>query len=131
MSHFQRSSSSEFIPVILDKGPDLEEFRQVAAVTNSTVSFGQIPREDWFQPDWIDEEKAKAGRDALTRQGIIYGGGSLLRRISRTPPQSLIFLQIVYRMRSPFLSTAPKPLTILSGTETCADSNRGRFTSKS
>ena len=78
MSLFQRSSSSKFIPVIPDIGPDsfIEGFRQVTAVTNSTVSFGQIPHEDWFQPDWIDEEKAKAGRDALTRQGIIYGGES-------------------------------------------------------
>ena len=79
MSRFQKSSSSEFIPIILDKGPDsfMEVFRRVTAVTNSTVSFGQIPREDWLQPDWIDEEKAKAGRDALTKQGIIYGGGPL------------------------------------------------------
>jgi len=109
----------------------MEEFRQVTAMTNSTVSFGQIPREDWFQPDWIDEEKAKAGRDALTRQGIIYGGGSLPRGISRTPPQSLIFPQIVYRTRSPIVIGSPKRLTILSGTETCVGSNRGRFTSKS
>ena len=134
MSPLQRSSSSEFIPIILDKGPDsfnTEEFRQVTAVTNSTVSFGQIPREDWFQPDWIDEEKAKAGRDALTRQGIIYGGGSLLRGISCSSPQSLIFLQIVYRTRFQVSIGSPKPLTILSGTETCVGSNRGRFTSKS
>ena len=63
----------------------MEKFRRVTAVTNSTVSFGQIPHEDWSQPDWIDEERAKAGRDDLVRQGIIYGGGSLLRGISRTP----------------------------------------------
>jgi len=51
--------------------------RQVAAATSSNVSFGVIPHEDWFQPDWIDEEKAKAGRDALVEQGIVYGGESL------------------------------------------------------
>ena len=80
MSRFQRSSNGELIHVILDKSPDLFiEFRRVSAVTNSTVSFGQIPREDWVQPDWIDEERAKAGRDALTSKGIIYGGGSLPR----------------------------------------------------
>lgn len=50
------------------------ECRKVVAVTSSNVSFGVIPREDWFQPDWIDEEKAKAGRDALVEQGIVYGG---------------------------------------------------------
>jgi len=87
----------------------MEEFRQVTAVTNSTVSFGQIPREDWLQPDWIDEEKAKAGRDSLVKQGIIYGGGSLLGGTSLTASQSLIFLQIVYRTRSPTPIGGPKP----------------------
>ena len=51
----------------------------MAAVTSSNVSFGLIPREDWTQPDWIDEEKAKAGRDALVKQNIVYGGESLRR----------------------------------------------------
>lgn len=46
----------------------------MTAVTKSNVSFGLIPHEDWYQPDWIDEEKAKAGRDALVEQSIIYGG---------------------------------------------------------
>lgn len=50
----------------------------MAVVTNSTVSFGQIPRDDWVQPDWIDEEKARAGRDSLIKQNIVYGGESLL-----------------------------------------------------
>ena len=45
-------------------------------MTTSNVSFGLIPAEDWYQPDWIDEEKAKAGRDSLVEQGIIYGGES-------------------------------------------------------
>lgn len=49
----------------------------MAAVTSSNVSFGLIPPEDWNQPDWIDEEKAKAGREALVEQSIIYGGKSL------------------------------------------------------
>ena len=73
--------------------------RRIIAVTNASVSFGQIPREDWFQPDWIDEERAKAGRDSLVRQKIIYGGGFfLLRATSDTPSQFLIFLQKAYRM---------------------------------
>jgi hypothetical protein len=44
--------------------------RQVAAVTKANVSFGLIPSEDWYQPGWIDEEKAKAGRRSLNR--ILY-----------------------------------------------------------
>jgi len=30
-----------------------------------------IPHDDWFQPDWIDEEKAAAGRKKL--ENVIYG----------------------------------------------------------
>ena len=64
--------------------------RQVAAVTKANVSFGLIPSEDWYQPDWIDEERAKAGRDALVKQEIIYGGESPRRRnVACTPPQPL------------------------------------------
>jgi len=58
----------------------------VAAVTKSNVSFGLIPHEDWFQPDWIDEEKAKAGRKALAKQDIVYAGESLRRDIPCVPP---------------------------------------------
>ena len=46
-------------------------------MTGANVSFGVIPPEDWLQPDWIDEERAKAGRDELVRQNIVYGGESL------------------------------------------------------
>ena len=38
------------------------------------VSFGLIPRDHWFQPDWIDEEKAAAGRAQMAADGVVYGG---------------------------------------------------------
>lgn len=41
---------------------------------STTATFGQIPPEHWFQPDWIDEEKAKAGREKMQSDNIIYGG---------------------------------------------------------
>ena len=37
------------------------------------VSFGLIPRDHWFQPDWIDEEKAAAGRAQMAADGVVYG----------------------------------------------------------
>lgn len=43
-------------------------------MTDVPVTFGLIAHDDWFQPDWIDEERAKAGRDDLVRQKVIYGG---------------------------------------------------------
>jgi len=50
---------------------------------------------------------------------------------SPAPLQSLIFLQIVYRMRYPIPIERLEPLTTSSDIETCAGSSRGRFTSKS
>jgi len=40
-------------------------------VIDGKVEFGLIPHDDWFQPDWIDEEKAAAGRKKL--EHVIYG----------------------------------------------------------
>ena len=38
------------------------------------VKFGVIPHDHWYQPDWIDEDKAKKGRQELVRNKVIYGG---------------------------------------------------------
>ncbi|KAJ7867702.1 glycolipid 2-alpha-mannosyltransferase-domain-containing protein [Mycena olivaceomarginata] len=38
------------------------------------VSFGLVPKEHWFQPEWIDEGKARAGRNKMVAQDIIYAG---------------------------------------------------------
>ena len=38
------------------------------------VSFGLIPQEHWYQPDWIDEEKAAAGRAKMVADNVVYGG---------------------------------------------------------
>lgn len=40
------------------------------------VSFEHIPRDQWYQPDWVDEDKAKAGREKMVADNIIYGGMS-------------------------------------------------------
>lgn len=46
-------------------------------ITSSKMEFGLIPREHWFQPDWIDEERAKASRDQMVTENVIYGGARL------------------------------------------------------
>lgn len=48
--------------------------RRVSNVASGPVSFGVIPRDHWFQPDWVDEAKAKAGRNKMVAENIIYGG---------------------------------------------------------
>ncbi len=52
-------------------------------ITPAQVEFGVIPHDHWFQPDWIDEEKAKKGRDKLVADGIIYGGSVSYRNMCR------------------------------------------------
>lgn len=43
-------------------------------LTDAPIHFGLIPYEDWYQPDWIDEDRARAGRQQMKSKGIIYGG---------------------------------------------------------
>ena len=53
-------------------------FRRVSVLTNSKMEFGLIPHDHWFQPTWIDEEKAKAGRKQMEDEHVIYGGALTL-----------------------------------------------------
>lgn len=52
-------------------------------MTPAKIEFGVIPREHWYQPDWIDEDKAKAGREAMEKKNIIYGGSVSYRNMCR------------------------------------------------
>jgi len=38
------------------------------------MEFGLIPRDHWFQPAWINEEKAKKTRDTMKAENVMYGG---------------------------------------------------------
>lgn len=48
--------------------------RRVSEVTESKVQFGLIPHDHWYQPASIDEAKAKASREKMAKDGVIYGG---------------------------------------------------------
>ncbi|KAG6850987.1 hypothetical protein H0H93_004474 [Arthromyces matolae] len=48
--------------------------RRVSVLTDAPISFGLIPKDHWFQPEWIDEDRARAGRAKMMWQGIIYAG---------------------------------------------------------
>ncbi|KAF8636698.1 hypothetical protein AX17_003503 [Amanita inopinata Kibby_2008] len=70
--------------VFLNEEPFSSEFKQrVSLLTDAPVSFGQIPREHWFQPAWIDEERARAGRLKLMAQRIIYAESIPYRNMCR------------------------------------------------
>ena len=56
----------------------LTKYRRVGNLISGEVKFGVIPHDHWYQPDWIDEDKAKKGRQELVRNKVIYGGAFLL-----------------------------------------------------
>ena len=58
------------------------EFRRISNVIDGEAEFGLIPHDDWFQPDWIDEEKAAAGRKKL--EDVIYGSEYPIMNVNPT-----------------------------------------------
>ncbi|KAL0568552.1 hypothetical protein V5O48_013431 [Marasmius crinis-equi] len=61
--------------VILNEEPFTDVFKErVSNVITSSVEYGLIPKEHWYQPDWIDEKKATASRKKMEQDGVIYGG---------------------------------------------------------
>lgn len=50
---------------------------RVRILTDAPISFGVIPKEHWYQPDWIDENMARAARRKMELQRIIYAGKPL------------------------------------------------------
>ncbi|KAI0324225.1 glycosyltransferase family 15 protein [Cubamyces sp. BRFM 1775] len=70
--------------VFLNEEPFSDEFKtRVSNVINGEVIFGQVPQDHWYPPDWVDEEKAKAGRDKLVENNIPYGGSVSYRNMCR------------------------------------------------
>lgn len=70
--------------VLLNEEPFTDDFKQrVSVLTDAPISFGQIPREHWYQPDWVDEDKARNGRLKMMAQGIIYAGSVPYRNMCR------------------------------------------------
>jgi hypothetical protein len=70
--------------VFLNEEPFTDDFiSRVKNLISGEAHFGLIPRDHWYQPDWIDEDLAAAGRKKLVRQKVIYGG-SVSCVLSRT-----------------------------------------------
>ncbi|KAJ7030989.1 glycosyl transferase, partial [Mycena alexandri] len=57
--------------------------RRLNAVASGDVLYGQVPREHWVQPDWIDEDRATKGREQLVADNVIYGGSFSYRNMCR------------------------------------------------
>ncbi|TFK78397.1 glycosyltransferase family 15 protein, partial [Polyporus arcularius HHB13444] len=70
--------------LFLNEEPFSEEFKtRVSNVINGEVTFGLVPHEHWYQPDWINETLATAGREKMVADNIIYGGSVSYRNMCR------------------------------------------------
>jgi len=70
--------------VFLNEEPFSEEFiKYTTEVTDSPTSYGLIPKEQWVQPDWIDEERATQAREKMVNERVIYGGSVPYRNMCR------------------------------------------------
>lgn len=63
--------------VFINEEPFSDDFKtRLSNIVSGPVFFEQVPHDDWYQPDWIDEDKARAGREKMVQDNIIYGGTS-------------------------------------------------------
>jgi len=70
--------------VFLNEVEFTEDFKKrVSLVTYSKVEFGLIPHDHWYQPDWIDEDKASKARKEMEENNVIYGGSLSYRNMCR------------------------------------------------
>jgi alpha 1,2-mannosyltransferase len=70
--------------VFLNEEEFTDEFKsRVSVLTDAPIHFGLIPHDHWFQPDWIDEERASAAREEMVKNQVIYGGSVPYRNMCR------------------------------------------------
>ncbi|KAJ6473408.1 alpha-1,2-mannosyltransferase [Mycena vitilis] len=70
--------------VFLNEEEFSEEFkRKVQAQSLARVEFGIIPREHWYQPDWIDNGKAQVAMQKMQRMNVKYGGSIAYHNMCR------------------------------------------------
>ncbi|KAJ7751529.1 glycosyltransferase family 15 protein [Mycena maculata] len=86
MAEFEAKFNGKFgYPyVFLNEVPFSEEFkRAVTGLTGNKVEFGLIPHDDWYQPEWIDEQKAAESRKKMEEHNVVYGGSVPYRNMCR------------------------------------------------
>ncbi|RXK38641.1 alpha 1,2-mannosyltransferase [Tremella mesenterica] len=70
--------------VFLNEEDFTDEFkRYTQALTSSNCFYGKIDPSHWFQPDWIDEDKARKARAEMVRKKVIYGHSVPYRNMCR------------------------------------------------
>ncbi|KKA28891.1 hypothetical protein TD95_004154 [Thielaviopsis punctulata] len=70
--------------VFLNDKPFDATFKKVtSSLVSGKTHYGEIPKEHWSFPDWIDQEKAKKVREDMAERKIIYGDSISYRHMCR------------------------------------------------
>lgn len=70
--------------VFLNDKPFDDEFKKVtSSLVSGKTHYGEIPKEHWSFPEWIDEKKAQAVREDMRQRKIIYGDSVSYRHMCR------------------------------------------------
>ncbi|KAF9066448.1 glycosyltransferase family 15 protein [Rhodocollybia butyracea] len=70
--------------VFLNEEEFTDEFKnRISILTSAKIEYGLISKEHWYQPSFIDENKAEEGRNYLIKEGVIYGGSVSYRNMCR------------------------------------------------
>ncbi|KAI9705501.1 MAG: alpha 1,2-mannosyltransferase 2.4.1 [Candelina mexicana] len=70
--------------VFLNDQPFDATFKKVTkALISGTVKYGEIPKEHWSFPDFIDQDRARKVREEMAQKKIIYGDSISYRHMCR------------------------------------------------
>lgn len=70
--------------VFLNDEPFDEQFKKITSMlVSGKTYYGQIPKEHWSYPDFIDQERAAAVREEMREKKVIYGDSESYRHMCR------------------------------------------------
>lgn len=70
--------------VFLNNEPFDDKFKEwTTGLASGKTYYGELTKEMWGYPDWIDQQKAKESREAMQAAEVIYGGLESYRHMCR------------------------------------------------
>ncbi|KAK9321214.1 nucleotide-diphospho-sugar transferase [Lipomyces orientalis] len=70
--------------LFLNDRPFSQEFiRMTRVLVSGNATYGQIPKEAWSMPDWVDRQKARECMKDMANRNILYGGSESYRHMCR------------------------------------------------
>ncbi|KAK9247632.1 nucleotide-diphospho-sugar transferase [Lipomyces tetrasporus] len=70
--------------LFLNDRPFSDEFiRMTRSLVSGNATYGQIPKEAWSMPDWVDRQKARECMKGMANRNILYGGSESYRHMCR------------------------------------------------